>query len=311
MKILDFSTKPLFLAPLAGYTDLPFRSVVKKFGADVTVSEMISANALVYNNGKTCKMIEKSERETPYSVQLAGNDKEVIKKAVELLNSRDGIDIIDLNCGCPAPKIANNGCGSGLLLDLDQLKGIVETIKKTSVKPYTSVKIRIGYREKQPVEIAKACEEAGADFIVVHGRTRADAYKGKVDYDAIKAIKAALSIPVIANGDITDKDKAQKVLAYTQADGLMIGRGAIGNPWIFHQIREGMSEIPLTLKREIILEHFEQIMKHDGEYGVFKFRKHLHTYSKGIKEAKSFREEINCLKDPKEVLSAICNYFAT
>lgn len=310
MNLIDFRTKPLFLAPLAGYTDLPFRSVVKKFGADVTVSEMISSNALIYDNNKTLKMVQKSEHETPYSVQLAGNDPEIVKKAVEVLNRQEGIDIIDLNCGCPAPKVSNNGCGSGLLLDLDHLKSIVEAIKKTSNKTYTSVKIRIGYKEKQPVEIARACEEAGADFIVVHGRTRADAYKGQVDYDAIKAIKEVLTIPVIANGDITDQQKAQSVQEHTDADGLMIGRGAIGNPWIFHQIRHGMSEIPLDLKREIILEHFEQILKYDGEYGVYKFRKHLHTYSKGIDQAKSFREKINTISDSKEVRHIISDYFS-
>jgi len=242
-RVLDFS-KPLYvLAPLAGLTDLPFRSVVKKFGANLTVSEMISANALVHNSKKSLKMVKKSPFETPYSVQIAGSNESVIKGAVEVLNEISGIDIIDLNCGCPVPKVVSHGSGSSLLKDLKKMGQIIKTIKDTSKKSMTSVKIRIGFQEKKPVEIAKVCEANGADFIAVHGRTRVDKFKGEVDYDAIRQIKNAISIPVIANGDIASYEKANWVLEFTGANGVMIGRGAIGNPWIFYQLKYGKKEI--------------------------------------------------------------------
>lgn len=308
MKI-DFSQKPLMLAPLAGYTDLPFRSVVKKFGADITVSEMISSNALAYDNQKTLKMITRAPNESPYSVQLAGDNPDIFKKAVEILNRVDGIDIIDLNCGCPAPKVANHGSGSGLLLDLDRMQKILDVIRTTSNKPYMSVKMRLGFNEKIHTKIAKACEESGADFIVVHGRTRKDAYKGKVDYHAIADVKDSVRIPVIANGDITDPLIAQKVFALTHCDGIMIGRGAIGRPWIFHQIKTGECEVSMDLKRDICLEHFDSMVTFHGEWGVYKFRKHLHTYSKGIAGASAFRQKINTLSDPVLVREVISEFF--
>jgi len=208
MTTLDFS-KPLFaLAPLAGFTDLPFRSVVKKFGVDLTVSEMISSNALAFKSKKTFKMLEKNPLENPYSIQIAGSDIDIIRQAVELLNERDGIDIIDLNCGCPAPKVVNNLQGSSLLTDLPKMAETIKTIKKYSNKEYTSVKMRLGFNDKNHVEIAKICEDSGADYIAVHGRTKAGKYKASVDYDAIKEIVEAVNIPVLANGDITTPQKA-------------------------------------------------------------------------------------------------------
>ncbi|MFA6789644.1 MAG: tRNA-dihydrouridine synthase family protein, partial [Arcobacteraceae bacterium] len=215
MKKLDFSQPLVVLAPLAGYTDLPFRSVVKKFGADLTISEMISSNALVYNSKKTFKMLEKSENEDPYFIQISGNKPELIRDAVLILNDMDGIDGIDLNCGCPAPKVFNHGSGSNLLGDLKKLETILSTIKQYSKKEYTSAKVRIGVNDKIPVDIAKAVEACGVDFMSVHGRTRAGAYKAPVDYDAIKLMKESVRIPVIANGDIKDYKKAQEVLEYT------------------------------------------------------------------------------------------------
>ena len=238
MSTLDFSTPIFALAPLAGFTDLPFRSVVKKFGADLTVSEMISSNALAFQNARTLKMLEKSPLESPYSIQIAGSDQKVIQKAVELINEQDGVDIIDLNCGCPAPKVVNNLQGSSLLTDLNKMGETIRTIKKYSNKEYTSVKIRLGFNEKNHIEIAKICEDNGADFIAVHGRTKAGRYKAPVDYDAIKEIQEAISIPVIANGDITTPQKAKWVLEHTGVKGLMIGRGAVGKPWIFQIMKD-------------------------------------------------------------------------
>ncbi len=306
---IDFSQPLMVLAPLAGYTDLPFRAVVKKFGADVTISEMISSNALVYKSEKTRKMIEKASSEDPYIVQIAGNKPELVRDAVEILNDIDGIDGIDLNCGCPAPKVFNHGSGSNLLGDLEKLEEILSTVKKYNKKRYTTAKIRIGVNEKIPVEIAKVVEGCGADYIAVHGRTRAGKYKAPVDYDAIKAIKEAVNIPVIANGDITDYNKAQEVLTHTKADGVMIGRAAIGKPWIFYQLKHGIENISQEKKKEIILEHYDEVLNFHGDHGVMMFRKLLHSYSKGYNGAAEFRDIVNRVADKNIMRDLIENFF--
>ena len=308
---IDFS-KPIFaLAPLAGFTDLPFRSVVKKFGVDLTVSEMLSSNALAYQSEKTLKMLQKSPLETPYSVQIAGSDQKIIQRAVELLNTQDGIDILDLNCGCPVPKVVNNLAGSALLSDLPKMAKTIETIKKYSNKEYTSVKIRLGFESKNHLEIAKVCQDSGADFICVHGRTRAGKFKSEVDYDAIAEIKELLSIPVIANGDIDSAKKAKWVLEHTGADGIMVGRASIGRPWIFHQMREGLDSVDSKLVRDVVLEHFDQMIAHYGEYGAILFRKHLHTYSKaGYSGASSFRNRVNHIDNYKEMRDVVDEFFS-
>ncbi len=316
MATLDFA-KPLFaLAPLAGFTDLPFRSVVKKFGADLTVSEMISSNALAFESKKTFKMLEKNSLETPYSIQIAGSDQLIIQKAVELLNEREGIDIIDLNCGCPAPKVVNNLQGSSLLTDLPRMAETIRTIKKYSNKEYTSVKMRLGFNEKNHIEQAKLCEDSGADFIAVHGRTRAGKYKAAVDYDAIKEIKEAVSIPVIANGDINSPEKAKWVLEYTGADGIMVGRGAVGRPWMFQLMKNyingtGDATVTSALVQEVVLEHFDQMIAHYGAHGALIFRKHLHTYSKaGYQGASKFRDLVNRIEDVSEMRDVTKTFFS-
>ena len=307
---LNFSKPLLVLAPLAGYTDLPFRSVVKKFGADLTISEMISSNAIAYSNDRTIKMVEKSEIEDPYFVQIAGSKIDVVKRAVERINEIDGIDGIDLNCGCPAPKVFNHGSGSNLLGDLPRMQEIIKTIKKYSNKEYMSVKVRIGVDEKIPEDIAKAIADVGVDMISVHGRTKKGAYKAPVDYDAIKTIVQNVGgIPVIANGDIKDYDKAQEVLAHTGANGVMIGRGAIGAPWIFHQLATGDKHLANKLKKEIILEHYDNMIDFYHEYGAVMFRKHLHTYSKGLEGASDFRQLVNTITDTKEMRDLIESFF--
>lgn len=306
---LSFS-KPIYvLAPLAGFTDLPFRSVVKKFGADLTVSEMLSSNALVHGSKKTIHMIEKSPNEDPYSVQIAGSSVDIVKGAVEILNEYNGIDIIDLNCGCPVPKVVGHGSGSSLLLNLPLMSDIIKTIKDTSNKSLTSVKIRLGFEEKNHIDIAKIVEDSGADFIAVHGRTRAGKFKAPVDYDAIREIKEAVSIPVIANGDIDSYEKAKWVLEHTGADGLMIGRGAVGAPWIFHQLMSGSADIDSTIKHEIIMEHFDKMIEFYGPRGVSIFRKHTHTYSKGYRGASVLRNEVNHINDIIEYRDVIDHFF--
>jgi tRNA-dihydrouridine synthase B len=260
-------------------------------------------------------MLEKSPFETPYSIQIAGSNPITIQKAVELINTKEDIDIIDLNCGCPAPKVVNNLQGSSLLTDLKAMGKAIETIKKYSNKRYTSVKIRLGFNEKNHIAIAKVCQESGADFIAVHGRTRAGRYKAPVDYDAIREIKENISIPVIANGDINTPQKAKWVLEYTKADGVMVGRGAVGKPWIFQQMKNYIlnndeSPINPNLIRDIVLEHFEQMIQYYGEYGVVLFRKHLHTYSKiGYKGASEFRNRVNHITDANELRETIELFF--
>jgi len=311
MPSLDFS-KPIYaLAPLAGFTDLPFRSVVKKFGVDLTVSEMISSNALIHNSKKTYKMLERAPIENPYSIQIAGSDLDVIRRAVEIINEREDVTCIDLNCGCPAPKVVNNLQGSSLLTDLPQMAKVIETIKKYSNKEYTSVKFRLGFNEKNHVEIAKLCQDAGADYIAVHGRTRAGRYKAPVDYDALAEIKQNINIPMFANGDIDTPEKAKWVREYTGAEGVMIGRAAVGKPWIFRQIKEGMLEATPELIKEVVLEHFDQMIKHYDKYGAIIFRKNLHSYSKaGYQGASVFRNEVNRIEDPKEMRDVVEAFFS-
>lgn len=310
--IKNFSfDKPVYvLAPLAGYTDLPFRSVVKNFGADLTVSEMLSSNALAYGSTKTLTMIEKSPNEDPYSVQIAGAEVDIIRRAVEILNEQDGIDIIDLNCGCPVPKVVGHGSGSSLLLNLPLMGEIIRTIKDTSNKSLTSVKIRLGFEKKNHIDIAKMVEDSGADFLAVHGRTRAGKFKAAVDYDAIKEIKEAIKIPVIANGDIDSYEKAKWVLEHTGANGVMIGRGAIGAPWIFHQLRTGNKNIDKNLKHDIIMEHFDRMIEFYGPHGVPMFRKHTHTYSKGYRGASVLRDSVNRIVDVREYRAVIDDFFS-
>ena len=311
MATLDFS-KPIYaLAPLAGFTDLPFRSVVKKFGVDLTVSEMISSNALIHNSKKTYRMLERAPIENPYAIQIAGSDLDVIKRAVEIINKRDNVSGIDLNCGCPAPKVVNNLQGSSLLTDLPQMAKVIETIKKYSNKEYTSVKFRLGFNEKNHVEIAKLCEEAGADYIAVHGRTRAGRYKAAVDYNALAEIKRNINIPMFANGDIDSPEKAKWVQEYTGAEGIMIGRAAVGKPWIFKQIKEGMIEPTPELIKEVVLEHFDQMIEHYDKYGAIVFRKNLHSYSKaGYAGASVFRNEVNRIEDPQEMRDVVEAFFS-
>jgi tRNA-dihydrouridine synthase B len=309
MSLIDFDGFPLALAPLAGFTDLPFRQVAKRFGVDVTVSEMISANALVYGSKKTFSMLQKSPSETPYIVQLAGSDPAIIKAAVEILNDIDGIDGIDLNCGCPVPKVLAQNSGSSLLQDLPKLRLLLETIKLHSTKCYTSAKVRIGFSQKTPVDIAKAVNDSGVDFMSIHGRTRSGGYHAPVDYDAIRAAKEVVNIPVFANGDITDANQALHVKNYTGCEGVMIGRGAVGAPWIFHQIKHAQSSPEAHIIHQVVMEHFDAMVSYHGPYGSKLFRKHLHTYSKGFAGASAFRDTINREDDHEKARQIVDEFF--
>jgi tRNA-dihydrouridine synthase B len=306
--MLPFEFPIIALAPLAGYTDLPFRKVVKKYDADWTISEMINANALKYKNEKTLKMIQKNQNETPYSVQIAANNAEVAKAAVEVLNEYDFIDGIDLNVGCPVKKAIKSGYGGNLLNEPDNLSEIISTIAKTHNKKFFSVKMRIGFDEINGVERAKLIEDSGAEILTVHGRTVKQMYSGETNYDEIKKIKEVLKIPVLANGNIDSYQKAKWVMEYTNTDGVMIGRGAIGHPWIFKEIKEQRS-ITKEEKKDVIIEHYKAMIEWYGEYGVVLFRKHLHTYSKGYKGASEFRTKVNNITNPQEMLELLKEFF--
>lgn len=307
----------LFLAPLAGYTDLPFRKVVKRFGVDITVSEMISSHALAFSSAKTLKMLAKSPNETPFSVQIAGSKPEVLSKAIEVLNkqneiNKNHIDILDFNCGCPAPKVANHGNGSGLLKNLDLLVKCLNLIREHTNARYTSVKVRLGFDKKIPLEIANALNDANVDFVVAHARTKADAYKKeRIDYQALENMKQVLRHPLIANGEIDSPQKAQEVLDFTGANGVMIGRAALKSPWIFWQIKQGKrsDELPNVIKREIVLEHFDAMIDFYGERGAIMFRKNLHAYAKGEEGASAFRNVANNISESKSMREAIEEFF--
>ncbi|WP_430886779.1 tRNA dihydrouridine synthase [Helicobacter gastrofelis] len=302
----------LFLAPLAGYTDLPFRSVVKRFGVDVTVSEMVSSHALVHAYHKTARMLEKSPEEQPFSVQIAGSKSEVVEQAVEKINALEGIDIIDFNCGCPAPKVANHGNGSGLLKDLNHLVKLLRLIKEKSHKPYSSVKVRLGFESKIPLEIAHALNDAPVDFVVVHARTRADRYKKeRIDYESVRLMRQVLNKPLIANGEIDSPKKAKEVLAYTGANGVMIGRSSLTQPWIFWQIKNDTEDLPAVLKKDLVLEHFDKMVAFYGDRGVVMFRKNLHAYAKGHANASTFKMAVNNMKEPTEARAQIEEFFSS
>lgn len=305
--MINFDKTPLFLAPLAGLSDPPLRFLAKKFGCDVTISEMISANALVFKNQKTLDMLKNSPFERPFIAQIEGSDENIIKKAVEIINKFDAVDGIDLNCGCPVPKVIKQNAGSALLINLDLFEKLIATIKKHSKKQYTSVKIRLGFDEKIPEILAKKAENGGADFIAIHGRTRSGGYSSIVDYEAIRAAKNAVKIPIIANGDISIKNY-KEVLKITNANGLMIGRNAIGKPWIFKTIKDDFNPTINEIK-SIVLEHLELMLKEYQNNAIALFRKHLHEYSKGFEGASEFRKNINEISNKKELIKKIEEFF--
>lgn len=302
--------KLLMLAPLAGFSDLPFRYVVKLFGADITVSEMISIHALVHNNEKTKKMTLKNSNENLFALQISGSDEEILKRGIELINNMNWVEIIDFNCGCPAPKVAKNGNGSALLKDLDKFVKILRLIRKYSKKNIFSVKVRLGFETKIPEELSYAINESGVDYCVVHARTKKDGYKKeKIDYESLAIMKKILKIPLIANGEISSLEKYKEVMNLTGADGAMIGREAIKSPWIFHNIKNETNEN--FAKLELILKHLEKMHDFYGERGIIMFRKNLHAYAMGHKNASSFKNYVNSATNLNELKENIFQFFST
>lgn len=304
----------VFLAPMAGITDLPFRYICKKFKPGLMYTEMVSAKGLVYEDIKTNKLLTLLKDERPSAVQIFGSEIEDIKGAIEKLNEIEEIDIIDINMGCPAPKVTKNGDGSALLKDLDKIDRITKVAVETSKKPVT-VKFRIGYSKNDnvAVEVAKICEKNGISAITVHGRTKEQMYTGINNLDAIKKVKEAVNIPVIGNGDIVDIASARKMFEYTQVDGIMIARGAMGRPWIFEEIFEDKeTNLSNKEKLDMILEHIDKAVEYYGEKkAVPELRKHIACYLKGLKNSAYVKDLINRETSKDEVKRLLVEYFDT
>lgn len=302
----------IFLAPMAGITDKPFRRICRSFGAGLVYSEMVSAKGLYYNDKKTAALMDMSG-EAPCAIQIFGSEPELMAEIVSKV-MKFHPDIIDINMGCPAPKIVNNGDGSALMKDPKLMGRIMRAVADASSVPVTA-KIRKGWEEDNSLICARILEENGAAAVAVHGRTRREFYSGRADWDAIKRIKAELSVPVIGNGDIFTAEDAVRMFGHTGCDAVMVARGAQGNPWLFRQIHELMSEgrvitepDPRERLRQALM-HTEMLVEEKGEArGIKEARKHLAWYIKGLRGASRLKTEIFRISDFAVMKSVLSEY---
>ena len=299
----------VILAPMAGVTDLPFRLLCREMGAGMVCMEMVSAKAILYNNRNTEEMLTVTEGERPASLQLFGSEPDIMAEIAHRIEGRN-YDILDINMGCPVPKIVNNGEGSALMKNPKLVEEIVSKVVKATNKPVT-VKIRKGFDENNinAVEIAKIAEDSGAAAVAVHGRTRAQYYEGRADWDIIAKVKASVGIPVIGNGDIVDGPSAKKMLDETGVDGLLIGRSSRGNPWIFKEIihylntGEERPKPDLDERIETMRRHVQLMVEVKGEYvAIREMRKHVGWYVAGLPNSARMRREINEVESMVEML---------
>nr|WP_228128458.1 tRNA dihydrouridine synthase DusB [Marinobacter daepoensis] len=308
---------PLIVAPMAGVTDRPFRQLCRRMGAGLAVSEMVIADSKLWHTRKSQTRLNHDGEPEPRSVQIAGGDPEMLADAARQ-NAGFGAQIIDINMGCPAKKVCNKAAGSALMKDEKLVRQILEAVVNAVDIPVT-LKMRTGWdrdNRNAPV-IARMAEDAGIQALAVHGRTRADKYNGDAEYDTIAEVKASVGIPVFANGDITTPEKARRVLAHTGADGLLIGRGAQGRPWIFREILhyletgEHLPVPPVDEVERILAGHLEELHEFYGELmGVRIARKHVGWYLQSHDDSKQFRKRFNAIDDAREQKDSIAQYFA-